>query len=56
MQQVAVFVAGINKFPNMAERSCERLAIQLTGIQYPESRKKTNVDFIYVREVRFLDS
>ena len=43
MQQVTVFVAGINRFPNMAEWSSERLAIQLTGIQYTPSGKKINV-------------
>ena len=33
-QSVTVFVAGINKSPDAAERMCDRPAIELTGIQY----------------------
>ena len=31
---VTVFVAGMNRSPDAAERRCDRPAIELTGIQY----------------------
>ena len=31
---VTVFVAGMNRSPDAAERRCDRAAIELTGIQY----------------------
>ena len=31
---VRVFVAGMNRSPDAAERRCDRPAIELTGIQY----------------------
>ena len=41
---VVMFVAGMNRSPDAAERSCEWRSIELTGIQYLDGRKRSMDD------------
>ena len=39
---VTVFVAGMNRSPDAAERKCDRPAIELTGIQYLDNYERAD--------------